>query len=154
MRTARKNKERIWYAEALSESEDIKTCDDGSDLYIEVDGEQVPADTGAYTVTYGAPIEAYAHVTPLGSESYARGNKALVEYYGIDVSKYEALIVATKGSLGLNETALVWKEHEPTYLLNGSPDPLSADFIVRRVACSLNNELFLMVRQERGGDGH
>jgi len=153
MRTARKNEQRIWYSVIASESLGHKTCDDGEDLYVDVDGEQVLAETGIPETTYTTPVEDTAHITPLGSESYARGNKALDEYYGIDVSKYEALIVATKGTLGLNETAIVWHQHEPSYLPDGSVDPLSADYQVRRVAYSLNNELFLMTRQERGGDG-
>lgn len=153
MRTARKNEQRIWYSVIDSESLGHKTCDDGEDLYVDVDGEQVLAETGIYETTYTMPVEDTAHITPLGSESYARGNKALDEYYGIDVSKYEALIVATKGTLGLNETAIVWHQHEPGYRSDGSVDPLTADYQVRRVAYSLNNELFLMTRQERGGDG-
>jgi len=154
MRTARKNEQRIWYSVLSSESDGYKTCDDGEDLYIEVDGERVPVETGVPHATYTMPVEDTAHITPLGSESYARGNKALDEFYGVDVSKYEALIVAVKGMLGLNETAIVWHQHEPVYLSDGSVDPLSADYQVRRVAYSLNNELFLMTRQERGGDGN
>lgn len=148
MRTARKNKEIIWYALLSGETTEYKDCDDGETLYVEIDGSRYRAETGVHPETYSAPVRANAHITPLGSESYARGNKALDEFYGVDITKYEALIVAQKGTFPFDETTILWKEHEPEYI-NGVVDPDSADFRIRRVAKSLNNELFLMTRQER-----
>lgn len=152
MRTARKNKQTIWWSKLSTETAEYKDCDDGTTLYTEIDGTQYQLETGVSTETYTTPVEATAHITPLGSESYARGNKALTEFQGIDISPYEALIVEVKGTFEFDETTLVWQQHEPSYLSDGTVDPLSADYRVRRVAYSLNNELFLMMRQERDSE--
>lgn len=152
MRTAMKNKQPIWWSKLSSETTEYKDCDDGTVLYTEIDGVQHRVETGVSTDAYTTPVEVNAHITPLGSESYARGNKALIEFQGIDISKYEALIVDVKGTFDFDETTIIWQQHEPSYLSSGAVDPLSADYIVRRVAYSLNNELFLMTRQEREND--
>ena len=161
MRMALKNKQNLKYSN-LGETRPLYVVEDGKIVTTEVDGVETPVDE---------PVSFIANIIPVGSESYARGNIAVPHAYGIDISAYDALILTKAFEFPLTETSVIWHRSEPKYKTlenavmvdeNGDEtfnpseavsvtsmevvDENSADYIVKRVATSMNVTLILLRR--------
>ena len=148
-RTALKNKQNLMYS-LLGEPEPVYLTDsEGNIITTDVNGTQVPVEEGFNEPVYGEPVSFVANIMPVGSESYARGNVAVPKAYGIDISEYDALILARRYEFPLTETSIVWHESVPQYKTVGNTrvvDKNSADYQVKRVASSQNITLILLNR--------
>ena len=181
MRMALKNKQRLKYALYHEPKTVYQKDSEGNVLYTEVDGERVPVMTGYTESLYDAPVSFIGNIIPIGSESYARGNYALYLPYGINLNSYDALIVMKRGELPLTESSLIWYDSTPLQRVtdddfiedNGGQnvldessdnddiepdvptrnvwDETTADYLVKHVASSQNNTLFLLQRINHNG---
>ena len=170
MRTALKNKQNLKYSN-LGEERPLYTIEDGKIVTTEIDGVETPVSAGYTSPIYDEPVDFIGNIIPVGSESYARGNVAVANAYGIDISAYDALILMNAHELPVTETSVIWHRSEPKYKTlenavmvdeNGDEtfnpseavsvtdmdvvDENSADYIVKRVATSMNITLILLRR--------
>ena len=170
MRMALKNKQNLKYSN-LGETRPLYVVEDGKIVTTEVDGVETPVSNGYSNPVYDEPVSFIANIIPVGSESYARGNIAVPHAYRIDISAYDALILTKAFEFPLTETSVIWHRSEPKYKTlenavmvdeNGDEtfnpseavsvtsmevvDENSADYIVKRVATSMNVTLILLRR--------
>lgn len=116
--------------------------EDGNIKTVEVDGEEIPVESGEYETEYGEPVEFKANI----SSTLA---SAAFKPFGIDNSANMATICCDKGYLDLQIGARVWKHSPIRYkdAENTIVDGSSADFVVKGIDIEgLNNDLFLLER--------
>lgn len=155
LRTALKNRQKMWYALQTDAEIPIYATDaNGNIIYDTIDGVAVPRETGNYELGYSEPVEFYGSIgmSDTGNWTDNYGN-AKVYVYGIDIADYDATLIMSKDEIPITETSLIWFQHEPGFkTVNGEKitDPLSADYHVRRVAPSINQVKYLLRRVSRG----
>lgn len=118
-----------------------QTDEDGNIIYIEVDGQKVPVETGEYTTGYSSPVDFEGNISMSGGEAEAKE-------YGLDVSDFDAVLVLEKGVVPLTETSILWHTSPVKYKdeNNTIVDDKSADYAVKRVSDSLNFTKVLLKR--------
>ena len=152
MRTALKNKQVLKYTLLEDASENFTHTDlDDSTATIEIDGVVYDVDTGIPRSVWSEPVEFIGNIQPVGTESYARGNKAKYEFYGINVADYDALLLMNKGEIPLREGSYLWHTSAVGRLGDGSVDINTADYIVGRAAASQNIALYLLNGVSKNG---
>lgn len=141
MRTLQRNKQGMKYALLIDEVPIYERDEGGNVKYIDVDGEQVPVETGETELRYGKPVCFIGNISMSGGESKA------VEY-GIDMSAYDAVLIMQKNEILLTETSLIWLESEVGYKDTAKTivDGNTADFKVKKVSPSLNQTKYLLER--------
>ena len=155
LRTALKNRQRMWYAIQLDGvfNPVYATDADGNIIYDTIDGQQVARETGNYEQAYTKPVEFWGSIgmSDTGNWTDNYGN-AKIYVYGIDIADYDATLIMSKDEIPIEETSLIWFQHEPKYKDEEQTivDPLSADYHVRRVAPSINQVKYLLRRLTRG----
>lgn len=137
MRMLDKNKQKLFYALQIGTKPIYETDDDGGIVYINVDGEPIPVETGDKEVVYSEPVEFFANIATSGGESEAVA-------YGVSTSDYEATITLPKDLLPLTETSLIWQNTEPQYNADGTVNPKSADYTIVKISPSLNNVKYVL----------
>lgn len=144
MRTQNKNKQDIYYACPNGRIPIYARNADGTIKYITVDGESVPIETGDTQIGYTTPINIDANI------SFSGGETQPLEF-GTNISDYDATIVVTKGDLELTENALVWYQSTIGWLDDDMsiPDPKTADYRVRKITPSLNEQKYLLARIQK-----
>ena len=128
MRTANKNKRKLYYALKTSKSAETDTEN------ITVDGEYVYMDEGDYDIAYESPVEFMANI------SFTGGEVNDVEF-GLDSSSYDAMIVMDKDAIPITETSLIWFENDP--------DSEDADFSVVAIRKSINQMKVILKKRVR-----
>lgn len=141
MRTLRKNQQSMKYALQVGEMPIYETDEEGNIVYITVDGEQIPVETGEYEIGYGEVQTFCGNIAMSGGEAEA------VEY-GIDVSAYDATLILERNSVPLTETSLIWFESEVGYKDTAKTivDGNTADYKVLAVKPSLNYTKYILGR--------
>ena len=127
MRCLLKNKQNMYYALYKGEAE-VKTGET-----IVIDGVSVPVETGGHTTEYETPVAFKGNISMSGGDINETE-------YGIDVSKYSAVLVMTKGEIPIDEHSLIWKE---------SPTTEQADYKVVKCVPSINVDKYLLQRIEK-----
>ena len=137
MRTSKKNKQKMYYANQDKRVPVYET-------YIDDDGNEYQLDTGETKLVYGIPKEFDGNIAMAGGEAEA------VEF-GVNVSDYEAVLLLSKGEkdkngnvIALKETSLVWFETEPQKDEKGYTDEFSADYRVIKPSPSLNTVRYVL----------
>lgn len=133
MRTNRKNRQRMYYALWL-ENQPVYERDREGNIRLDEDDE--PLETGDYENRYSDPMEFRANI-------HGSGGRLQEMAYGI-YEDYDALLYVRKNDLPIRELTLIWYESEPKYRKDGSVDPASADYKVKRVPPSLNETVYLL----------
>lgn len=139
MRNLRKNKQTMYYA-LLDKTQPIYEKDsDGNIVYIEINGVQVPVETGEKELVYGNPVKFRGNISMSGSESKETE-------YGIDTTDYDAVLMMQLDELPINETSIIWykspigyKDKDKTII-----DDKSADYVVKKLSPSLNQFKYLL----------
>lgn len=116
-----------------------ETDDEGNVIYQIIDGENVPVIIG-YRTSYGMPFHFYANI------SFNSGETQIAEY-GLNVSNYDAIIVADKGKFPFTEQTLIWHTSKPRYDEQGYIKPESADYRVVAIKSSLNTDRFVLKKR-------
>ena len=135
MRCLKKNKQKMYYA-LYGMSVETTT---GKTIII--DGEEVPVEYGSTSQEYSAPYEFEGNISFTGGDVFETE-------YGIDMSKYSAVLVMNKGAIPTNEHSLIWYGTTPS-LIDGKADPSTADFKVVKLVPSLNVDKYLLQRIEK-----
>lgn len=137
MRMLNRNKQRLYYALQTGTRPIYETDSNGDIVYIEVDGEMIPVETGEKETTYSEPVAFYSNIAMSGGDSKE------VEY-GISTADYEAVIVTSKNYIPLDETSLIWHHTQPQRYSDGSVNPKSADYTVIKINESLNDVRYVL----------
>lgn len=143
MRTLRKNKQRIYYSLLLGEEPIYLLDKDGNKIIDKVkdDGTILYKMNGRTNLIYSIPVEFYGNI------AFGSGEVTEAEF-GIDVSKYDAILVVSKNEVPITETSLLWFETEPTYKDDEKTvvDVSKADYKVLQVKPSLNQVKYVLGR--------
>ena len=141
MRLLEKNKQNLKYALQVGEVPIYERDEDGNIIYIEVDGQKVPVETGETEVGYSNPIDLRGNIAMSGGEAEAKS-------FGLDISEYDAILLMEKGRIPIDETSLIWHISEVKYVdeQNTIVDRKSADYSIKRVQPSLNFTRYLLKR--------
>lgn len=141
MRLLEKNKQDLKYALQVGEVPIYERDEDGNIIYIEVDGQKVPVETGETEVGYAKPVDFRGNIAMSGGEAEAKS-------FGVDISEYDAVLLMEKGRIPIDETSLIWHTSEVEYIdeQNTMVDRKSADYTVKRVQPSLNFTRYLLKR--------
>ena len=111
MRCLRRNKTKFYYA--LFEGKNpVTTADEFGNTI----------NTGEYAVTYGAPIECEANISPASGATS-------IEMFG-SAEGYDKIIVLDDPDVPINEYSVLWVDRDTTEDYN---------YVVRRVAKSINS---------------
>lgn len=115
--------------------------EEGNIIYIEIDGQKVPVETGETEIGYSNPVEFMGNIAMSGGEAEAKS-------FGVDISEYDAVLLMEKGRIPIDETSLIWHTSEVKYIdkQNTIVDRKSADYTVKRVQPSLNFTRYLLKR--------
>lgn len=147
MRQMQKNKQKMYYALAYAEQVPVyETDDEGNIIYEDVDGVLVPKETGIWETPYHEPVVFYGNINS-GNVGYA-----IARAYGISTGNFDAVLCMRKGELPLEVTTLIWYDKEPKYRQDGSVDPKSANYSVRRIPPCLDEICYLLRRIDSNED--
>lgn len=116
--------------------------ENGDIVYIEVDGEKIPVETGEYETGYSSPVDFMANINNKLAEVF-------IKDFGIDDSTNYAQIVAEKDALPIKNGSVIWKKSEVKYKDESKTivDEKSADYLVKGVADEGQSEdLYLLKR--------
>ena len=141
MRLLEKNKQDLKYALQVGEVPIYERDEEGNIIYIEVDGQKVPVETGETEVGYAKPVDFRGNIAMSGGEAEAKS-------FGVDISEYDAIVLMEKDRIPIDETSLIWHMSEVKYAdeQNTIVDKKSADYTVKRVQPSLNFTRYLLKR--------
>ena len=115
--------------------------ENGDIVYIEVDGNKVPVETGEYETGYSVPVDFMGNISMSGGEAEAKE-------FGMDIGDFDAVIVLEKDDVPLTEISIIWHTSPVKYKdeQNTIVDSKSADYAVKRVSPSLNFTKVLLQR--------
>lgn len=141
MRLLEKNKQNLKYALQVGEVPVYERDEDGNIIYIEVDGQKVPVETGETEPGYSNPIDFRGNIARSGGEAEAKS-------FGVDISEYDAILLMEKNRIPIDETSLIWHTSKVRYIdeQNTIVDRKSADYSIKRVQPSLNFTRYLLKR--------
>ena len=141
MRLLEKNKQDLKYALQVVEVPIYERDEEGNIIYIEVDGQKVPVETGETEVGYAKPVDFRGNIAMSGGEAEAKS-------FGVDISEYDAILLMEKDRIPIDETSLIWHMSEVKYAdeQNTIVDKKSADYTVKRVQPSINFTRYLLKR--------
>lgn len=141
MRLLRKNMQPMKYSLQDGRVPIYERDENGDIVYIEVDGQKVPVETGEYETGYSAPVDFMGNISMSGGEAEAKE-------FGMDIGDFDAVIVLEKDAVPLTETSIIWHTSPVKYKdeQNTIVDSKSADYAVKRVSPSLNFTKVLLQR--------
>lgn len=141
MRMLRKNMQPMKYSLQDGRVPIYERDENGDIVYIEVDGEKIPVETGEYETGYSAPVDFMGNISMSGGEAEAKE-------FGMDIGDFDAVIVLEKDAIPITETSIIWHTSPVKYKdeQNTIVDSKSADYAVKRVSPSLNFTKVLLQR--------
>lgn len=141
MRLLRKNMQPMKYSLQDGRVPIYERDENGDIVYIEVDGQKIPVETGEYETGYSAPVDFMGNISMSGGEAEAKE-------FGMDIGDFDAVIVLEKDAVPITETSIIWHTSPVKYKdeQNTIVDSKSADYAVKRVSPSLNFTKVLLQR--------
>lgn len=141
MRLLRKNMQPMKYSLQDGRVPIYERDENGDIVYIEVDGQKIPVETGEYDTGYSAPVDFMGNISMSGGEAEAKE-------FGMDIGDFDAVIVLEKDAVPITETSIIWHTSPVKYKdeQNTIVDSKSADYAVKRVSPSLNFTKVLLQR--------
>lgn len=141
MRLLRKNMQPMKYSLQDGRVPIYERDENGDIVYIEVDGEKIPVETGEYETGYSAPVDFMGNISMSGGE-------AETKEFGMDIGDFDAVIILEKDAIPITETSIIWHTSPVKYKdeQNTIVDSKSADYAVKRVSPSLNFTKVLLQR--------
>lgn len=130
------NKQTLYYANYVGNVPIYALDENGNIIYTVVDDERAPV-IETYKESYGTVTEFKANI------SFNSGETSMAEY-GLDVTKYNAIISTDKGKFPFDEQTLIWHKSTPQYDNDSSVLPESADYRVVAIKTSVNEERFIL----------
>ena len=141
MRLLRKNMQPMKYSLQDRRVPIYERDENGDIVYIEVDGQKIPVETGEYETGYSAPVDFMGNISMSGGEAEAKE-------FGMDIGDFDAVIILEKHAIPITETSIIWHTSPVKYKdeQNTIVDSKSADYVVKRVSPSLNFTKVLLQR--------
>ena len=142
MRTLKKNKQTLYYANQIGTTPIYQLDEDGNvKTYVDDEGNEYPLETGEYEPLYGPAYEFEANISMSGGESEEAE-------FGIDKSDYDAILILDKDAVDITETSRIWHESEVTYIDSNyeNADGKKADYKALKPSPSLNQSKYLLGR--------
>lgn len=142
MRTLKKNKQTLYYANQIGTTPIYQLDENGNKLvYTDDEGNEYFLETGEYEPLYGPAYEFEGNIAMSGEES------KVVEF-GIDVSDYDAILILDKDAIDITETSRIWHESEVAYIDSDeeNADGKTADYKALKPSPSLNQSKYLLGR--------
>ena len=142
MRTLKKNKQTLYYANQIGTTPIFQLDEDGNKIvYTDDDGNEYFLETGEYEPLYGPAYEFEGNIAMSGGESKEAE-------FGIDVSDYDAVLIVDKNAVEFTETTRIWHENEVAYIDSNmeNSDGKNADYKVLKPSPSLNQPKYLLGR--------
>lgn len=150
MRTVQKNKVDLFYSLQGDDIPVYATDSEGNVLFEEIDGMQVPIETGDHFTSYQSP-QGFA-----GNLSFYTGwNYPGV--WGITLGNADAILLMDKDEIPIDETSVIWYKSEPKtrtvqvydedqqmMVTRTVVDSDSADFSISRIVPSLNQVRYVL----------
>lgn len=143
MRMIQRNKIAMKYALLEDIVPIYQTDDEGNVIYDEIDGEQVPRETGKTRSRYKPAVDFAANVNFSG-QSEIRNT-----VYGLSKSQYDAIFYTMRDEYPLDETTILFINATPEVDDEGYVKLESADYRVVRVIKSINYNTYLIRNVER-----
>ena len=132
MRMLRTNQTPLWY-QLYRESDTIYVRDEnGNIVYHNVDGEDIPLETGKRSDEYDEPVKFYGKIQSAGGAAEALS-------YGVSDGSYQAKLLEVADGLPIKEMSLIWMRE---------PDGGNAEYRVVRKPVVLNQVVYLLKRNE------
>lgn len=132
MRLCKRNKSDLKYSLYKEKEPTYQRDENGDIVYIDVDGEEVPIETGYNEPHYDEPVDFKGYIQFKSGEAEARA-------FGVSLDDYTHILIMREGEIPIDETSLIFDKSEPT-----EPYDKSADYRVIRVAPSLNFVTYLL----------
>ena len=155
MRTSRKNKVKLFYSLQGDDNPIYELDSSGNIVHEEINGHNVPVETGDFFTGYETPVEFYGNLSFYTGWNYPG-------VWGITLNNADAILLMDKNELPIDETSRIWFQTEPTektvYVYDKTQgkmisqivvDPDSADFSVSRIIPSLNQVRYVLKGIER-----
>lgn len=147
MRQCLKNKQKMYYALVAGDQVPVYQRDEeGNIIYQEIDGDQVPVETGDWETPYQDPVVFYGNINS-GNAGYT-----IARAYGISSGNFDAVLCLRKGEVPLEVTTLIWYDKEPVIRQDGTVDPKSANYSVRRIPPCLDEIIYLLRKVDSNED--
>lgn len=126
------NKQNMWYALFKGEKPVYQKDEKGNIVYIEVDGEKIPVETGETEPCYYKPVPFSCTISFGGGESEAK-------QFGLDESEYSAIVLTDNGEFPIKNDTVFWYETDPNpqELPDGNFDMLPCDYRIVKISPSL-----------------
>lgn len=142
MRLPKRDKQNMYYSNFVGTQKEYQTDSEGNIVYVEIDGEQVPIETGIVSEVYSIPIKFRSSIS-------SNLNEMHIKSWGVDQSSIYSELCVPKGYLPLKIGAIIWRTSEIEWddEEQGIPKASSSDYTV----CGLMDEgltedLFLLRR--------
>jgi len=136
MRLLARNKQKMKYSLYVDSLPSYLTDDEGNVIYEDIDGEQVPIETGSNPAYYDEPVDFKGNIQFSSGEAQAKA-------FGVSTSDYEYVLFMRKGEIPITETSIIFHHKEPQYS-NGNIVEKSADYRVIRVLPYLDFMAYLL----------
>ena len=139
MRTLDKNKQTMYYALLDKEVPVYEIDENGEILYVEIDEERIPVETGDTKLGYGESTKLLGNIAMSGGEMEARE-------FGLSPEDYNAIVVCRINEYPIKEGTLIWHENKVGYedVDKTIVDADTADYIVIKVHKSLNTVKYIL----------
>lgn len=141
MRSLKKNQQKLWYSLFDKAVPEYETDEDGNIVYVEIDGEKVPIETGNTKAGYSSPVFFHANIS-------AGKGTAQTEVFGKEID-FTRTISSTDMSLPIDENSLIWYETEPKMNADGTADPDSADYAVAAPPAKGLNSVMIAIKKRQ-----
>lgn len=161
MRTLKKNEQTLYYAlyvrshavRAITDT-GLEINDEGGVLltddedYLEIGAPLTTEIDGIIYAVHDSDEEYYSDPVKFKANiSFNSGDTQLAEY-GLNPGDYNAIISATKGEFPFDEQTLIWHTSTPVFdEKTGRVRPESADYRVKAIKTSLNEERFILKKR-------
>lgn len=147
MRQMWKNKQVMYYAVPNGDQQPIYERDENGDIvYMEIDGDSVPVETGQWETPYTYPVKFYGNINS-GNTGYA-----IARAYGISSGNFDAVLCMRKGEIPIDVSSLIWYDKVPVIRADNTVDPGSANYSVRRVPPCLDEVIYLLRKVDSNDD--
>lgn len=143
MRCLNRNKQNMYYSLLLGETPNYALDKYGNKI---VDWTDPQTGEVHYRMT-GTKSKLYSEPVPFKGNIAMSGGDVDRAEFGVDMNKYEAVLVTNKDYIPLTETSILWYKTPPvTKVIDGITyaDESSADYKVLKVSPSLNVDRYIL----------
>lgn len=105
MRQTKRDKQIMYYSNFAGTQKEYEKDADGNTVYVEVDGQLVPVETGIVTEVYDTPVKFKASIS-------SQLNELQIRSWGVDQSAIHSELCVKKGYLPVKIGTIIWRTSE------------------------------------------